>query len=883
MRLHRLRLINYRGVAECDVSFSTNGVTIVEGPNEVGKTSLSEALQLAIDLPDSSRHARVTSVKPVGSDKAPEVEIILSSGNYKLVYHKRWLQEPATTLEVKSPRGESLTGRRAHDRVQEILEETLDADLWRALRLDQGTELAMPLFDLPSMGRALDRAAGGDLTTSREDTLRDRISEEYAKYWTRTGQPRAEVKSLERTAVEAKDDVDELSRKLEEIEHDTDRMSKLVGDASSLDLSRKASEIRESELTESWESTQRLLDEVGRLTAISDSAIAKRDRAADEKGHQLQLIDTANERNRDLASLEARAEQAAPALEAATLHHDEATADLDTAQAALRSSESAQRLANEDSNHLRRQMEVAQLRERHDRYVQAEKVLKKAEAFLESATLDDTVVGSIAQAYLDYERAKAGADSAAASVKTTALRDVTVHVDGDAVELDTSEVHHTLVDHELVLEIPNIARICVSAGAEARGLAQERVRTREAYRRLCDEAKVANISEARTAAQQRREEERNREEALTAIEQSLRDLTADVLLDKVNELSKQVACYPQGRPHSPALPSDFDEANRVASELDRSLNLQKATYRACEDSANKASAALHAAQVCESVLAARIRDACGNRDAAVADLAQAREIATDEALAGALALAQQRADQARESLEDSEARLNTQDRDSLRGLLENAGEATKRAIDHLQSNQDDQNRLRISLDLRGEQGLHTDRAEALDCLRHVEREHASTKARAEAVRLLYDTFAKHRQRARQRYLEPFKAGIDQLGRIVFGSTFAVELNDDLGVARRTLDGITLDANQLSTGAREQLGVISRLACAAIVSVDDGGAPVMIDDALGWSDPQRLQGMGAAITAAGKQCQVIVLTCSLGRYSHVGSARVVTLNARCKDD
>ena len=39
----------------------------------------------------------------------------------------------------------------------------------------------MPLFDLPSMGRALDRAASGDVTTNREDTLWDRISEEYAQ------------------------------------------------------------------------------------------------------------------------------------------------------------------------------------------------------------------------------------------------------------------------------------------------------------------------------------------------------------------------------------------------------------------------------------------------------------------------------------------------------------------------------------------------------------------------------------------------------------------------------------------------------------------------------------------------------------------------------
>ena len=104
----------------------------------------------------------------------------------------------------------------------------------------------------------------------------------------------------------------------------------------------------------------------------------------------------------------------------------------------------------------------------------------------------------------------------------------------------------------------------------------------------------------------------------------------------------------------------------------------------------------------------------------------------------------------------------------------------------------------------------------------------------------------------------------------------MELDEDLQIVRRTLDGITLDISQLSTGAREQLGVLSRLACATIVSPMDGGAPVMIDDSLGWSDPKRLQGMGAAIAAAGKQCQVIVLTCTPGRYSHVGSAKVVSL-------
>ena len=97
-------------------------------------------------------------------------------------------QEPH--LMSKRPILESLTGREAHDRLKVILAETLDEDLWQALRIQQGTELMLPDFDLPSMGMALDRAAGGELITDREETLWTRIGQEYDRYWTATGQVR---------------------------------------------------------------------------------------------------------------------------------------------------------------------------------------------------------------------------------------------------------------------------------------------------------------------------------------------------------------------------------------------------------------------------------------------------------------------------------------------------------------------------------------------------------------------------------------------------------------------------------------------------------------------------------------------------------------------
>ena len=110
MRLHRVQLRNYRGVVKSDVKFSQSGVTIVEGPNEVGKTAISEGLQLAIDLPDSSQSAQVRAVQPVGRDEGPEVEFSLSSGQYELVYRKRWLRQRETILEVSTPPSRELDG-----------------------------------------------------------------------------------------------------------------------------------------------------------------------------------------------------------------------------------------------------------------------------------------------------------------------------------------------------------------------------------------------------------------------------------------------------------------------------------------------------------------------------------------------------------------------------------------------------------------------------------------------------------------------------------------------------------------------------------------------------------------------------------------------------
>ena len=736
----------------------------------------------------------------------------------------------------------------------------------------------LPNFDLPSMGRALDRAAGGDLATDREETLWTRIGEEYGKYWTATGQVRGERKSSEQSVQEARDRIAELTRQLQEIESDAAQMSWLIDESTRLSETVKECEKGERELDQRWNAMDRLRSEVERLAAIHSAAEAQRDGASNRWQRRQNLIATRDTSIRDLAALEAEAKDAVPGLAAAIRRSEDATVALKDADAAMRDAEGRLRRAIADRDHLRHLIEVDQLKERHDRYLAAEQTLKQAEAYLESARVDNEVAKQIEEAYIEDERAKSAAGSAAASVEVTALRDMTVEVGDEIVELAVNEVNRTLVEDEVVLTIPNVARMRVSAGPESKGLADQRRKTQETYRRLCQGVGVADATEARRASQERQDAQRNKEESLKAIDRELRDLTPDVLLGKVKNLAERVTSYPKERPENPPLPTDLDEAQRIEAEVSDLVKDCDAKLRACEDAAQNADAELNKARIDEAGLTAKIEMAGSSKRDAANQLAFDREGQADEALIAAVATAQEREARDRKSLDEARVQLSDADPDSVEALLDNAKQATKRAINEVQSNRERQSSLRSSLDLRGEQGLQTAYDEAANQLNHVVREYERQEARAEAARLLRETFAKHRQQAHQHYIEPFKECIDQLGRIVFGPTFAVELDEDLRVVRRTLDGTMLDVDQLSTGAREQLGVLCRLACATIVSPMDGGAPVIIDDALGWSDPQRLQGMGAAIAAAGKQCQVVVLTCTPGRYSHVGNAQVVSLEA-----
>ena len=104
MRYIRLRIANYRGISEAIVEFARTGITLVHGPNEVGKTSLGEAIWLLFEYPDSSKSHDVSAIKPVHRDAGPEIELEAESGPYRFTYFKRYFKKPETQLTIIKPK-----------------------------------------------------------------------------------------------------------------------------------------------------------------------------------------------------------------------------------------------------------------------------------------------------------------------------------------------------------------------------------------------------------------------------------------------------------------------------------------------------------------------------------------------------------------------------------------------------------------------------------------------------------------------------------------------------------------------------------------------------------------------------------------------------------
>ncbi|MCW2512766.1 MAG: hypothetical protein JWR11_1808 [Mycobacterium sp.] len=872
MKLHRLVLRHYRGITHRDIEFPDRGVVVVSGANEIGKSSMIEALDLLIENKDRSTKKEVKQVKPTHTDKGAEITAVISTGPYRFEYYKRFHKRPETRLTVLTPSREQLTGDEAHERVQAILAETVDTDLWQAQRVLQAASTAsVDLSGCDALARALDVVAGQTATLSgSEPLLIDRIDEEFRKYFTPTGRPTGEWAAAVSRLREAEQQVELCQSAVDEVDDAVARHGRLADELARLSLDRAKATDRLAGAQAAADAVKQLHDRLTAARALAEPAEMAQAASAAALGERRRLRAELTERTATITGLESAVCAAADDEKAANDAALSATAAMESARVAAEESRARVDAARRTVERIARRGEAAKLAARLSKIDAAQQDLAGVEAELAGITLSDEVMRDVELAALTVERAAFQAELASARVELDAAVDIQVLIDGEPEELSPGVEwsHHLTTSTEV--RLPGVLTVRIVPGAPAADSQDKLDRARQMLAALLGEAGVADVAAARELDAKRRE--------LRSTRDRLR-ATRDALVgdDAVDGLQAHLADLNAGL----AAEAGIDPAAEVArAELDTASTVYRQTRADLEARRDAATtAASHAMQVAgaATVLRTQLNTAREEVAAATERLARQRESQSDDQLVIQAEADAERARGVVAQVLAIDAELTAAGPAAVAAEL---ADASRHAAELAERHDEVGGQLRelmAQLRVYGSEG-RKGRLDAAQTEReHAAAEHDRMQRRAGAAQLLQSVMVRHRDQSRLRYVAPFRTEVERLGRIVFGADFEVEIDGDLCILGRTLDGRTVPFESLSGGAKEQLGIVARLASAALVAKEDG-VPVIIDDALGFSDPDRLAKMGEVFDAVGGDGQVIVLTCSPERYAGIIDARHLELSA-----
>ncbi|TCC05124.1 DNA repair ATPase [Kribbella soli] len=915
MRLHSLALRDFRGVKDRIVRFRALGTTVVVGDNEVGKSSLVEAFGLIFDLPDDSKSTRIRDIQPVGQDVGPEVTVELSLAGRELTYTKRWLKNRSTELTVVEPDGrrQSWTGREAHNEAERMFHENVDPVLWQTLMVSQGQSLVLPTpADAEPLITAV-TAESGTPVDGASMPLVTAVEHEFLRYWTPRGKPTGDFARSAKAVSAAELAAAQALQAMEEVQSDIRRAERL-----NLDLSDVAGRLAEhligvEELRERKQATDEILLRRDSVRSRAETARARLENHTRTRLDRERLLDEVERFTKTEAELAAR--RADAELVAKT-----AAETVQAAEATLAEVVELKDLRRTDVQTAERRVSDLMDRAELDRLVgqQTELVdvrarIAAAGTILDRIKVDDALVAALEDARAAVVEARAALAAGVPEVSVRRLGAEPVELSGTGLEgnvpseLGFDESTEVLVSGELVVGVPGQVEVTVRAGGDAAAL---RSRVDDAVRRENDLLKKAGVKDVAAARELLRKadtasaelnEARRTEKSLTAggdPGERIAVLTARLGAEEeaedaggkeaaVEGVPGQMSLFEEfASPHDTLFddfdvpepePDDLSGAQRVLEEARSGLADAERLLTDAEFAAAQARKAADEDRSEAQNARARSELAGERLAAAVEALESARSVLDDEAVAVAETEATAEVEAVLEELTAVQEQVAEAGADQVAGELTHALAVATRLQGERDNLRDALRTTEGRLEQSGRDGLATRRDVAELELAAVRTEHDSLLRRAEAARRVHETLSRHRAEAQTKYSEPLQSRIESLGRSVYGPSFRVWLDDDLAVAERELDNVRLPVEALSTGAQEQLAIITRLAISHLVSTGEGSVPVIFDDALGWSDKARLRDMGALLGRAGDHGQVIILTCMPDRYEYVPKATFIKLD------
>jgi len=874
-----------------------DGLNVVVGPNEMGKSTLLDALRAALFEKFSSKAQPIMALQNNRNQAAPVVELAfeVDDGIYRI--KKRFVKNP--NAQLSCPDGRKLEGDAAEDALRELLgfdepgksgakPETLG--MWNVLWVQQGQSFGA--FNLPDSARsnmhsALESEVGEVLGGKRGRALPQAVEKQLSELVTSTARPRGDYKDL-------KDEVDTLESELEGLQTRRKELSETLENLETAQdsLERLSSGDRDKVDSEELDAARRRHGQLAEL----ESRIQAAETEAELKKHNLAQAEQAVE-ERDGLKEQVKSEQdvvdaAQNSLNEVRQSEKDIRSKLDGLRKNVRDAQNAMTKADQAVSLKRRSLEAVQrdtrirdLQACYEKAHQAEERQRSAQQSATAILVTDDNIEDIRRAAKDVESARARLAAAATvisfDIPPERLSEITVN--DDSLSPDETSVQAV---EATAIAIPEFGRITVEPAIKDRDklLGLQRAAA-TALSDALDAGGVKSLDDAEELYTKRQKlvqkADLARQEAeLHAPATDYYDAGAESLADYIEGLRTILKREMdelgfEKLPAGPEAEDELREAQKLADETREELATAQAALEGPQEELGRIQAGIGAVE-------ARHEDGKKRLEKLKNDLATAEVQVSDEDLQKAISAAGKALADQQKAVSDLEAQREGETLPQLEARISRLEKA-------LEDRRDKRSKLKEQIaghrsHIEAFEGAGLDEA-IQQKAREVElsqEQLARYEREVQVLSLLLTTLRSAESDAKEQYLSPVLKRVRPYLQLLFPGA-EITIDENLHIVGVVRDGGYEEYfHHLSMGTQEQIAVLVRLAFAEMLVEQGHPATIILDDALIFSDDRRMERMFDILNMVAKNVQVIVLTCREQLFEGVGGHQL-SLQSRSESD
>ncbi|UOA15312.1 AAA family ATPase [Sulfitobacter dubius] len=855
MKIRAITLNNVRRFTDpAQVVGIGDGINVLSEPNEHGKSTLFDAIQALFFKPFGSRDKDVAALRPHAGG-APEVTVEVETDEGRFSIFKRWFQKPLATVH----RSGTLIAQA--DEAEAWIAQLLGGDasgpsglIWvrqgmTALTGGSGKEEKLALEArrdlMTSVGAEVEAMTGG----RRMDKALAQCRDELAHYATATGRPRTGGPWKE-----AQDQVEELSaehdhlastaRELHDALAERQRARRALAELEAPDVVEerrqklemtRAAHAAATRHAEEVETLARAMD-LARLNAESATTRLDSYRAA-EAEQKAALSEETRARQATDAARSALAERRT-ALEAAEVSAQEARTALQTAEDQRRRAQRA--VAAREGADRRRALE-ARIKEAEEARRRMETAAAAARSGPDTAALQRLEALS---AELSASRAARDATATQVIVHYASGSSGVIHgddgplADGTALPLPRSTT----------LRIDGIGSLEIHPAASGQEDGSVEAATAKLQTAL-DQIGAANLTEARAATAARAEAAARQGEAKAVL--------ASLAPNGIYALHQELAAIP-----TPTTETDAPDIETAENALQAAQSHHEAC-RIIRETAAEALADAKADAARSDALLTSLTDRLQRAEAQQAKLGDvAEEDLATQTVTAAAALEAAR-------LAHAEKAKDAPDAASLQAALTRAESVETQARDEIARLRPLLARLSERITRASGDAVEERLAETQEQLQAAEDKLARITHEVAVLTRLEAALQDARNEARERYFTPIVKELKPLLQLLWPDAELTWGEESLLPHALIRGGREEPIDVLSGGTQEQVALLVRLAFARMLARAGRIVPVILDDALVFTDDDRIERMFDALHRQAGDMQIIVLTCRQRAFRALG--------------